>query len=108
MKLTLVQAIIGMLVSGIVIFALRAFPFVLFSKHDPPKLLKFIERFIPPMVMAVLLIYCLKEVTFFSTPFGIPHLVALLFTIIVHFWKSNSMLSIFGGTALFMILSRVI
>lgn len=108
MKLTLVQAIIGMLVSGIVIFALRAFPFVLFSKHDPPKLLKFIERFIPPMVMAVLLIYCLKDVTFFSTPFGIPHFVALLFTIIVHFWKSNSMLSIFGGTALFMILSRVI
>jgi branched-subunit amino acid transport protein AzlD len=60
------------------------------------------------MVMAVLLIYCLKDVTFFSTPFAIPHLVALLFTIIVHFWKSNSMLSIFGGTALFMILSRVI
>lgn len=106
MKLTLIQGIIATVVSAIVIFSLRAFPFVLFSKKDPPVILRFIEKYIPPMVMAVLLIYCLKDASFLVKPFGIPEFVGLLFTIAVHLWKGNSMISIFGGTAIYMVLSR--
>lgn len=107
MKLTLFQALIAMIVSGLIVFSLRAFPFVLFSKREPPKLFRFIQRYIPPMMMAVLLVYCLKDVQFTRPPFSLPEIAALAFTVIAHVWKGNSMISIFGGTALFMVLSRI-
>ena len=107
MKLTLIQALIGTFISAAILYALRAFPFVLFSKREPPQIIRFIEKYIPPMVMAVLVIYCLKDINLLSRPFGLPELIALAFTVIIHLWKNNSMISIFGGTILFMILSRV-
>lgn len=107
MKLSLLMALIGTLISALILFSLRAFPFVLFSKRKPPKIISFIEKYIPPMVMAVLVIYCFKDVNFMGSPFGIPEVAALTFTVVVYLIKSNPMISIFGGTILFMILSRV-
>lgn len=108
MKLTLVQALMAVFVSAVIIFLLRAFPFVLFSKREPPAILRFIEKYIPPMVMAVLLVYCFKDVNFMARPFGIAEVVSLAVTVGLHLWKNNSMLSIFGGTILYMVLSRVL
>ncbi|MBR5933938.1 MAG: AzlD domain-containing protein [Treponema sp.] len=107
MSLTLSKAFIGMFISASILFSLRAFPFVLFSKRNPPAILQFIEKYIPPMVMAVLVVYCFKDVNFGIKPFGIPEVAALTFTVGIHLIKNNPMLSIFGGTTLFMILSRI-
>ncbi|MCQ2610408.1 MAG: AzlD domain-containing protein [Treponema sp.] len=104
--ISLNAALIATVVSAAIIFATRAFPFVLFSKKEPPAILKFIERYIPPMVMAVLLIYCFKDVGFGAKPFGIPELVGLGVTVGLHLWRNNSMISIFGGTAVYMVLMR--
>lgn len=107
MALTLNQILIATLISAAVIFATRAFPFVLFSKKDPPAIIRFIEKYIPPMVMAVLLVYCFKDVNFASNPFGLNEIIALYITVMLHLWKSNSMISIFGGTIVYMILVRL-
>lgn len=107
MKITTNMALVATLVSTLVIFSLRAFPFVLFSKREPPHVLRFIEKYIPPMVMAILLVYCFKDVQFAQEPFGAPYLIALAATVILHLWKKNSMFSIFGGTILFMILNKI-
>lgn len=107
MALTLNQILIATVISAAVIFATRAFPFVLFSKKDPPAIIRFIEKYIPPMVMAVLLVYCFKDVNFASNPFGLNEIIALYVTIMLHLWKSNSMISIFGGTIIYMILIRL-
>lgn len=106
-SLSLEQAIIAALIGALVIFFTRAFPFLLFSKREPPAIIRFIEKYIPPMVMAVLLVYCFKDVEFTSIPFGLPELIGLLVTVFLHLWKSNSMLSIFGGTILYMVLIRL-
>lgn len=107
-QLSLNQAILATFVGTIVIFGTRAFPFILFSKKQPPAIIRFIEKHIPPMIMAMLLVYCFKDVKFSQNPFGLPHLIALVATIVLHVLKNNTMLSIFGGTILFMILQRVI
>ena len=107
MALTLNQILIATIVSAAVIFATRAFPFVLFSKKDPPQIIRFIEKYIPPMIMAILLVYCMKDVNFVKSPFGLPQTLSLALTIILHLWKNNSMLSIFGGTIAFMVLQRI-
>jgi branched-subunit amino acid transport protein AzlD len=101
------DALIAVPLLALVILATRAFPFVLFSRRDPPRAIRFVERFIPPMVMAVLVVYCLKDVAWTTWPSGIRELVALALVTALHLWKKNAMLSIFGGTAFYMILRAV-
>ncbi|AEE16042.1 branched-chain amino acid transporter permease [Treponema brennaborense] len=105
MPLTVSAALAATAVSALVIFGTRLFPFALFSRREPPALLKFIEKYIPPMIMAILLVYCFNGVPFTEAPYGLPHLAALAVTVGTYLWKSNSMLSIFGGTVVFMLLN---
>lgn len=107
MSLPLNAALLATLVAALVIFATRLFPFALFSRREPPPILRFVEKYIPPMIMAILLVYCLKDVDFLHRPFGLPQLVALAVTSITHIWKANAMVSIFGGTIVFMILRNL-
>lgn len=107
MSLTLNNALLATLIAALVIFATRLFPFALFSKREPPSILRFIEKYIPPMIMAILLIYCLKDVNFTARPFGLPQLIALIVTVASYLWKGNSMVSIFGGTIVFMLLQKM-
>ena len=107
MNLSADKAVIATLISAAVIFATRAFPFILFSKKQPPSFIRFIEKYIPPMIMAILLVYCMKDVNFVKSPFGLPQTLSLALTLILHLWKNNSMLSIFGGTIAFMVLQRI-
>jgi branched-subunit amino acid transport protein AzlD len=102
--ITLTGAVIATVLMGLVILATRAFPFILFSRRDPPAILKFVERFIPPMVMAVLVVYCLKDIRWTVWPSGLRELAALAVVCGLHLFKKNAMLSIFGGTAFYMIL----
>lgn len=105
---SLSQALIATVLMALVTLATRAFPFLLFSRRDPPAILKFVEKFIPPMVMAVLVIYSLKDISWTVLPSGLREIGALILVTILHLWKKNAMLSIFGGTALYMILLRII
>jgi branched-subunit amino acid transport protein AzlD len=106
-NLSLTMAILGTLVSAAIILITRAFPFVLFSRRDPPRIICFIEKYIPSMVMAILVIYCLKDTRLEVHPWGLPSFIALAVTVVLHLWKRNPMISILGGTILYMILSRI-
>lgn len=59
------------------------------------------------MILLLLVIYCLKDVQWFSAPYGIPELFTIGIVAGLHFWKRNAMLSIFTGTALYMILVQL-
>ena len=107
MSLPLHAALLATLVAALVIFATRLFPFALFSKREPPPLLRFVEKYIPPMLMAILLVSCLKDVDFLHRPSGLPQLVALAFTVTTYLWKGNARVSIFGGTIIYMILRNM-
>lgn len=111
--LSISEVILAVFSTGLVILFERAFPFILFSRKNPPKIINFIEKYIPPMVMAALLFYCIKDINFISeshlNPSGfIPYIVGITITIILHLWKRNSLLSIFGGTGIYMILIRIL
>lgn len=108
MQLTLFQALLGTLVGAVVIFSTRLFPFALFSKKDPPAVIRFIEKYIPSMIMAILVVYCLKDIQFSASPYGMPYYLALAATVVLHLLFKNPMISIFGGTALFMVLSHLL
>lgn len=101
------EALLAVVLMALVILGTRAFPFVLFSRRDPPKVLRFVERYIPSMVMAVLVIYCLKNIEWTVWPSGIREIAAISLVCVLHITKKNAMLSIFGGTAFYMLLGSI-
>ncbi len=97
-------SLIAILVAGIVTFAIRLMPFVLFGNgKTTPKYVNYIGNYLPPAVMSMLIIYSLRNVTLSSFPFGLPELMGILAVIALHLWKRNNLISIIGGTALYMI-----
>ena len=62
----------------------------------------------PYSVMAMLVIYCLKNVSLIAAPHGIPELLAIAAVVGLHLWKKNTLLSIFGGTAFYMVLVQLV
>lgn len=111
--LSIKEAIIASLFIMLVTLLERAFPFILFSRKNPPKIINFIEKYIPPMVMAALLLYCIKDISFVSNGTVdlkgfLPYTIGIGATIALHIWKRNSLISIFGGTGIYMILIRIL
>ena len=70
--------------------------------------LNFVEKTVPPAAMTVLAFNALTIPAIENPGEIIPSLAAAAFTAIVHLWKRNPLISIFGGTAVFMLLQRVI
>lgn len=102
------KAVLVSLLIGLIVFAERLFPFALFSKRQPGKLIHIFERYIPPLVMLGLLIYSLRDLRFSSLTQWLPQISAITFTIATYLWKKNTLISIFGGTIIYMILIRVL
>lgn len=100
----LTDTIITIFLMAGIIFLTRSLPFILFARTKPPKAIRFIERFIPPTVMSILVVYCLKDISWTSWPSGINELISLALVVALHLYKKNAMLSIFGGTALYILL----
>ena len=107
--LTTGQAIAAIAVMAGVTFLTRALPFLLFDRGDsPPKLVLYLGRVLPPAIIAMLIIYCLKGITC-SAPAGwAPQLIAVGAVVALHLWKKNNLLSIFGGTILYMVLVQAV
>ncbi|WP_340820711.1 branched-chain amino acid transporter permease [Methanolobus sp. WCC4] len=82
----------------------RALPFLFFRERKQPQFLKVIERDFPPMIMVLLVIYCLKDITWEIAPYGLPEILCILIVAILHIWKGNALLSIFTGTITYMYL----
>ena len=109
MTLTTGQALASIFVMAAVTFLTRALPFILFGRGDSaPKIVLYLGRVLPPAVIAMLIVYCLKGVTPFSGSHGIPEAIALLATIALHKWKHQTLLSVAGGTLCYVLLVQLV
>lgn len=105
MALTPLQAVISILVMAAVTFLTRLLPFVLFGRGGrPPRVVVYLGSVLPPAVIAMLIVYCLRNIDLFSGTHGLPELLCAAVVAILHLWKGNNLLSIFGGTLLYMVL----
>ena len=107
--MTLWQTIAAIAVMAVVTFLTRAIPFLLFGRGGtPPKVVLYLGKYLPPAVIAMLIVYCLKGVSFASPAGWVPSLLAGVTALLLHLWKGNDLVSIFGATALYMILVQFI
>lgn len=97
------------IVSAVVTMLLRFFPFFVFSgKRKTPESILYLGRVLPFAIMGMLVVYCLKNISFASMPFGLPEIIASVFVVLLHLFKRNTLLSIGGGTAAYMLLVQVV
>ena len=115
MPLTTGQAVAAIAVMAAVTFLTRALPFLLFDRGGaPPKVVLYLGRVLPPAIIAMLIVYCLRNTTFgfdgtlASCAGWLPQLLAAAAVVLLHLWKRNNLLSIFGGTALYMVLVQAV
>ena len=85
----------------------RFLPFLAFRKHTP-QYVSYLGRVLPPAIIGMLVIYCLKDITPAVYPFGIPELIAVVCTAGLQVWRRNSLVSILAGTVVYMVLIRVL
>ncbi|HIR85812.1 MAG TPA: AzlD domain-containing protein [Candidatus Limivicinus faecipullorum] len=96
-------------VTALVTMFLRFVPFLLFGgKRETPAYISYLGRLLPYAVMAMLVVYCLRNISFLSAPFGVPELISCAVVALLHVWKRSSILSILGGTACYMLLVQLV
>ena len=96
-------------VMALITALLRFLPFLIFKgKASTPPLVEKLGRLLPSAVIAMLVVYCLKDVDFLSTPFGLPQILGCTIVAVLHIWKRNSLLSIGVGTVCYMLLVQLV
>lgn len=109
MRLTTVQTLVILLAVAAGTQITRWLPFVLFPEHrEPPKVVAYLGQVLPPAMMGLLVVYCLRSVDLLSGSHGLPEAIAVAVIAALYLWKRNVLLSIAGGTAVYMLLVQVV
>lgn len=101
------RAILAIGIMAGITFILRSMSFVLFTHGKTPKYISFLGKYLPFSIIGMLVIYCLKNVSFLHAPHGIPEIVAIALVAGLHLWKRNTLLSVLIGTVSYMLLLRL-
>ena len=85
----------------------RFLPFFIFHNHTPPYII-YLGKVLPPAIIGMLVVYCLKDTVLTRSPFGAPEIIAGLAVVALQAWKRSALLSILGGTLIYMILVQAV
>ncbi len=104
-----IRAALMIAVIALVTAGLRFLPFLIFGENrTTPPLITYLGKVLPFAIMGMLVVYCLKGISFAAAPFGIPELVGCAIVAGLHIWKRNTLLSIGAGTVCYMLLVQLV
>ncbi len=120
--MTLLQQVLVVGAGVVATMLTRFVPFIVFRPDKlTPRYVLYLGRVLPASVFALLVVYCLRDITFVPRPgeapsaelLGVPfdtmaRLLAVMFTLAVHAWRKSMMWSTVAGTALYMALIRML
>ena len=100
-----VALVIGVI--ALVTALLRFLPFLVFNGRRPmPEVIRYLGSVLPYSVIAMLVVYCLKGVSFGTYSGWLAPAISVAAVVLLHIWKRNTLLSIVGGTICYMLLIR--
>ena len=86
----------------------RFLPFLVFSgKKETPAFVQYLGRALPSAIFGLLVVYCLRN-TDVRAHFALPEAIAIGATAALHLWKRQMLLSIAGGTVVYMLLVQLV
>jgi len=103
------HSLLIVIIAALVTALTRFLPFWIFgSKRKTPEWILRLGTVLPSAIIGMLVVYCLKDISFLSAPYGIPELLGCAAVALLHVWKRNTLLSIGGGTLLYMLLLQFV
>ena len=100
-----IQAFTAIMLAAACTLLMRALPFTLLGKRQEiPEVIRYLGNLLPAAIMAVLIVYCLKEVPTEFLSGGYKKLIAAAVCVVLHVWKKNTFVSIIGSTVVYMLL----
>ena len=96
-------------VAGAVTLLLRFLPLLIFGgKRETPPFIVYLGKVLPYAIMGMLVIYCMRGISFTAAANFLPELIACAVVVLAHVWKRNTLLSIISGTVCYMLLVQVV
>lgn len=109
MPFTISQSILFFGIISLTTIFTRALPFFIFPDHkETPNYIIYLGKVLPYTIIGLLVIYCLKDISLSTSPYGLPEIISVAVIILLHLWKSNTLISIGAGTILYMILVQFV
>ena len=92
-------------VTALVTAGLRFLPFVIFGENrTTPPIITHLGKVLPYAIMGMLVVYCLKDISPVTAPYGIPEFLGCAIVAALHIWKRSTLLSIGVGTLCYMLM----
>ena len=96
-------------VIALVTILLRFLPFLIFrGNRNTPKIIEKLGRILPYAIMGMLVVYCLKDISFADVGGFLPQLIACAVVAVLYVWRKNTLLSIVCGTVCYMLLVQLV
>ena len=104
------HAIIIILVMGLITVATRLIPVLVFGRGDKkvPDYILYLGKVVPYTAMGLLIVYCLKDVSFFGASHGLPEIISLAIVVVSYLLKKNTILSVVIGTVTYMVMVQMV
>jgi len=94
-------------VIALMTWVLRAVPFLLLGRRKLSGMVMYLGKMLPPAIMAILVVYCLKNLDLLAPGHGLDQLIPVALVIGVQLWRKNTLLSILIGAVSHMALIRL-
>ena len=94
-------------VMSAVTILLRFLPFWVF-KGKTPAYITYLGKVLPPAIIGMLVIYCLRNTSIQAAPHGLPELIAAVIVVGLQAWKRNALVSILSGTVAYMLMVQLV
>lgn len=109
MPVSIGRTMVIILAVAATIFFTRLIPFLFFPNgRELPPVIAYLGKALPPAVIGMLVVYCLKGVSFAAVGNWAPELIAVVAVVVLHVWKRNNLISIGVGTVLYMFLIQTV
>lgn len=104
------QLWIAVAIIALVTALTRFLPFFAFGGgRKTPKIIEKLGGLLPYAIIGMLVVYCLKGMSFTSGLSGfMPEIISVLVVSVLYVWRRNTLLSIIAGTVCYMLLVQLV
>ena len=88
---------------------IRFSPFIIFPEgRKRPRIITYLGTVLPYAVIGMLVVYCFKGKSLIEYPYCLPELIAGALVVALHVWRRNTLISVFVGVAVYMVLVQLV